>query len=131
MAVRIAISFCRPTARARSRLATLAQAMSSTKPTAATSTSSDCRTFCTAKSCSGFDLGADAVVALRVLRGQPVGDDVELRLRGRQVDAGLQPRDRRRSPDATSGSSMGSVAAHGPIGINTIGRLQQLEAAAA
>ena len=52
-AVRTAISFERVAARARSRLATLAQAMSSTNPTAPSSTSSAGRTFPVAWMLSG------------------------------------------------------------------------------
>ena len=53
MAARTAISFCRARARESSRLATLAHAMSSTKPTAATSTTSERRTSPTTCSPSG------------------------------------------------------------------------------
>ena len=51
MAARMAISRLRTVARTSSRFATLAQAMSSTKLTAPTSTSSDCRTLRTMISC--------------------------------------------------------------------------------
>ena len=44
IAVRTAISFCREAARASSRFATFADAMSSTQPTAANSTTSAVRT---------------------------------------------------------------------------------------
>jgi hypothetical protein len=48
IAARIAISFWRPTARASRRFATFAHAISSTNPTAAASTSTDCLMFWTA-----------------------------------------------------------------------------------
>ena len=49
-AARMAISRLRPVARTSSRLATLAQAISSTKPTAPISTNSDWRTLRTSTS---------------------------------------------------------------------------------
>ena len=52
-AARTAISRWRPSARDRSRFATFAQAMSSTKPTDPASTMSDRRTSPTTCSCSG------------------------------------------------------------------------------
>ena len=66
----------------------------------------------------GLRFGADAVVALGVLRRQPVGDHVELRLGGRQIDAVLEPCDRK---DAGMPRTIlrGSVAAQGPIGNRT------------
>ena len=56
IAARIAISRRRPVARTSSRLATLAQAISSTKLTAPTSTSSDERTLLTSTSRIGSTL---------------------------------------------------------------------------
>ena len=52
-AARTAISCCRASARDSSRLATFAHAISSTKPTAPSSISSDRRTSPTTCSCSG------------------------------------------------------------------------------
>jgi len=53
-ALRTAISCPRPAARAKNRLATFAQAMSRTNPTAPAKISSDCRMFATNNSFSGI-----------------------------------------------------------------------------
>ena len=125
IAVRIAISFCRPTARASSRLATLEHAISSTNPTAATSTSSDCRTFCTAKSCSGFTSALTPWLNSGYCVGQPFGDDVHLGLRLLEVDARLHPRDRK---DAGMPAAIVRQRRRPrPDRQEDIGRLQQLE----
>ena len=70
MAARTAISRRRPVARTSSRLATLAQAMSSTKLTAPTSTSSDERTLLTSASRIGIAL-EHGVLAERVGKLRP------------------------------------------------------------
>ena len=71
-AARIAISLRRPSARARIRLPTLAQAMSSTSATAASSITSDVRMSPTISSCSGIDGRAPAGVLLRVVALEPL-----------------------------------------------------------
>ena len=55
-AARIAISFCRVAARAKSRLATFAHAMARTKPTAPSKMSNGRRTSPTKASCKGVSV---------------------------------------------------------------------------
>ena len=92
IAARMAISRRRPVARTSSRLATLAQAISSTKLTAPPSTSSDCRTLLTSTS----RIGSDAEAAVRAERVRKLalvvlGGRRDPRLRLLERDARLQP----------------------------------------
>ena len=89
-AARTAISLERDTARASSRFATFAQAISSRKPTAASKDSSAGRTGRTTASIKGISLTAQPRLVGCNLGG-PLGDRVHLLLRLRQRDPRLQP----------------------------------------
>ncbi len=103
-AARTTISRPRAEARASSRLATLAQAMSRTKPTAPSRTKSVCRVSPTMASCRGVRRTPLSRVAARVLGGEPSGDASHLR-------AGLGQRDARRQPARPRGSCVPSATA--------------------
>ena len=128
-AMRTAISFCRSTARASSRLATFAHAISSTSATAPVSRSSAGRMFCTSWSCARVTSTRTFLFDSRILGLELLRDRVHL-------DARLR-RSSRRPSAARSGRmpgcqprSSGSVAAHGPNGHVDVSRLEQLESAA-
>ena len=93
MAVRTAISRWRASERASSRLATLAQAMSSTKATATISMSSAGRKLPTSSTSSGLTSTPrfSFVVGIRLL--ETPRDGVELRLRGADATSRSQARE--------------------------------------
>ena len=92
MAARTASSRWRALPCASIRLATLAQAISSTKPTAPSSSQSADRVSCGRKLCfSGSTLARPAGVRLRVRRGDLLRHHVHVGVRLRQRDVGLQP----------------------------------------
>ena len=90
---RIAISLMRTAARASSRFATFAHAMSSTKPTAPSSTSSAGRMRPDDRSSSERTLSVHVgAKVVRVRRLQILGERRHLGLRALERDAGLEPR---------------------------------------
>ena len=105
-AERIAISLRRPSARANSRLPTLAQAISSTSATAASSITSDVRMSPTISSCSGTTVAPQPAFALRILALEPRRDRVHLRLRLRE---------RRRRASAARSTCVVVVVADGAL----------------
>ena len=92
-AARIAISDCRDAARASIRFATLAQAISSTRPTAPSSTSSAVRVSPMMCSRERRDREADVGIALGELRLQPSRDGRDVGRRAIRRYARLQPPD--------------------------------------
>ena len=88
IAVRMAISFCRAAARASSRLAMLAHAISSTKPTAPSSTSSAVCSWRADERVVEGDQPDAPVLHLGILLARARGDRVHLRLRLLERDAG-------------------------------------------
>ena len=119
---RTAISDCRAAARASSMCATLAQAISRTKPTATSSTVRPSRVWPTTRSFSG------TTCTLRLVPGTPLrggGDDVDVGLRRGRDDAGLQPREHAEAVAAavvaapSSGSGAHSSAFTAQNGANT------------
>ena len=92
-AARTAISLRRPSVRASTRLATFAQAISRTHPTAPSSTSSAGRTSPTRSSCSGMTAAPQPLSSAGYWRREPRGDRVHLRAGARDADAGLQARE--------------------------------------
>ena len=78
-AARTAISLRRASVRARTRLATLAQAISRTHPTAPSSTSSAGRTSPTRSSCSGMTAAPQPLSSVGYWRREPRRDRVHLR----------------------------------------------------
>ena len=91
MAARMANSRLRPVARTSSRLATLAQAMSRTRPTAPRRTKSDERTSLTMQSRRGWtakpSLGPDGS---GIAAAELVGSELQLRVGLGEGDAGLE-----------------------------------------
>ena len=92
-AARTAISDSRAAARASSRLATLAQAMSSTKPTAPSRTSTERRMSPTIASCSGYVVMPTPSLASGYWRARLRAERLDFRRRLLRRHAGLQPRD--------------------------------------
>jgi hypothetical protein len=92
MASRMATSRLRPAERGSNRLATLAQAIGSTSPTAPSSTNMAVRTRRTMSAPSGY-AQHDPAVRLRIGFCQPRADGLHLALGLRQRHAGLEPGD--------------------------------------
>ena len=88
-AERMAISFLRARILPRTRLATLAQAMSKTKPTAPRRRRRAGRISPTSLLAQRNDLGAPAFVVLRIELLEAGGNGAEFGLRGADVNAGL------------------------------------------
>ena len=128
-AMRTAISFCRPTARASSRLATFAQAISSTSATAPSSISSAGPDVLHQLILRARDQRADVAVGFGELRLELARDGVQLDARLLDRDAVVQPRDRKdaRMPAAILGQRRRPRAERHV----EIGGLEQLEAAPA
>ena len=102
IAARTAISCSRAVVRASSRLAILAQAISSTRPTAPSRISKGVRESPTSVSSAGItEARRKLVLRVRILLGQGRGDHIQVGARLLDADAGLEAAKRRQKMSAT------------------------------